>query len=333
VDRHDILRNAALFLLAAHALPGHGALESYPFNIVTVTCGDETRVFAQNGGAAPVSTHVAMTGDNVRPAGRWPATVVVPPRALTPLDTLTAEKHGEPYAYTFKYSYYVGNLESKPAARSLYRLPFEDGRAFRITQAHDGPLSSHDNPQNRYAVDFAMPVGTPVLAAREGMVAEVILDYSEGGYDPELMDRVNMITIAHADGTIAEYAHLSPGDALVKPGQWVQAGTPIGHSGNTGYSTGPHLHFVVAQPALENGRGIRRSLPVSFYLSDFNNVFEPETGSMATAHYQSAVPFKLADDETVPGNSIGAGAGTPAEAGGQPGVQAPVTSVPTLGCH
>lgn len=123
----------------------------------------------------------------------------------------------------------------------VLRLPFE-GVPVRVDQGYEGSFSHHD-AANRYALDFALPPGTPVLAAREGIVLQVEAGYREGGGDRALP--ANLIRILHRDGSMAVYAHLSPDGLAVRPGQWVKAGERIALSGQTGYSTGPHLHFAL----------------------------------------------------------------------------------------
>ncbi|MGL4560705.1 MAG: peptidoglycan DD-metalloendopeptidase family protein [Brevinema sp.] len=98
--------------------------------------------------------------------------------------------------------------------------------------------------------DFAAPVGTPVHAAKEGRV--IYADWN-GGYGM-------FISIRHNNGYTTSYAHLSR--IHIKKGDWVNAGQRIGSSGNTGRSTGPHLHFELrkyGQPknALLNGLQLR----------------------------------------------------------------------------
>lgn len=82
-------------------------------------------------------------------------------------------------------------------------------------------------------IDLAAGMGAPVRAAAEGVV---LAAGSESGYG-------RVVRIAHADGTVTVYAHMSA--ALAKRGQRVEAGDLVGREGNTGRSTGPHLHFEV----------------------------------------------------------------------------------------
>ncbi len=138
-------------------------------------------------------------------------------------------------------------IPGDPAARPqdvAYALPFLSTR-FQVTQAPQGRYS-HSDAENRDAIDFALPEGTPVLAARRGKVMQVQGNFTENGTDP-LRDRqrANFIRILHEDGSMAVYAHLRANGVLVRSGQQVEAGQRIGLSGNTGYSTAPHLHFVV----------------------------------------------------------------------------------------
>lgn len=136
-----------------------------------------------------------------------------------------------------------GSSNAKPRDIT-YLLPLRLDAA-RIDQGFDGRFS-HDSDENRYALDIAAPVGTPVLAARSGIVLQVETGFREHGTDAARdAARANYIRILHDDGSMALYGHLAPAGAQVVPGQRVEAGERIGSSGNTGYSTAPHLHFVV----------------------------------------------------------------------------------------
>ncbi|MEU6974404.1 MULTISPECIES: M23 family metallopeptidase [unclassified Streptomyces] len=86
--------------------------------------------------------------------------------------------------------------------------------------------------------DFAVPVGTPVKAAAAGTVVKA---GPNGGGDGPAYG--NAIVVKHANGTYSQYAHLSK--IKVNIGQSVAAGQQIALSGNTGNSSGPHLHFEI----------------------------------------------------------------------------------------
>lgn len=146
--------------------------------------------------------------------------------------------------YNVEYRYTLGSPLAKHDPDAVYLPPFAKGKRFWISQAFNGSFS-HSDKGSRYAVDLTMPVGTPIHAARAGMVMAVNEDFFENGLKDSLKSRANNIRILHDDGSIAMYAHLKVDASLVYPGLKVKAGQLIGYSGNTGFSTGPHLHFAV----------------------------------------------------------------------------------------
>src|SRR5262249_40529935 len=115
--------------------------------------------------------------------------------------------------------------------------------SFRVAQGQDGAFSH--TQEERFALDFSMPVGTPVVAARDGVVVLVRDEFDRGAPDPAYKKRANLVFVRHSDGTLGEYAHLLKGGMRVKFGDRVRAGQVLALSGNTGYSRGPHLHFMV----------------------------------------------------------------------------------------
>lgn len=129
--------------------------------------------------------------------------------------------------------------------RFEYLRPFSENANTYVSQGFHGQ-ASHQDALNAYAVDFALLLGTPVLAARKGIVMEVIDGNPDlGGTRAYDLDNANLIRIVHDDDSMAVYGHLLEGSVTVKPGQWVAAGTVIAQSGNSGFSHGPHLHFAV----------------------------------------------------------------------------------------
>ena len=132
------------------------------------------------------------------------------------------------------------------ARQHVYALPFQRGEHYTVCQSYGGGLSHHEGTPDAYAIDFALPVGTPICAIREGVVRGVENDadpdgtdgYANGGYG-------NCITVLHGDGTAAGYNHLRYHGVIVRNGQRVKTGQVIGYSGDTGFSTRPHLHYGV----------------------------------------------------------------------------------------
>jgi murein DD-endopeptidase MepM/ murein hydrolase activator NlpD len=153
----------------------------------------------------------------------------------------------------------LGQIDADHDDDYLYRLPYGDGVSFPVIQAYDAKLSHRGAEQ--YTIDFGMPVGTPVHAARDGVV--VLLEDSHDGscWREECGQLANFVVLLHADGTTGEYFHLQRGSVQVGFGEHVRRGEALARSGNTGYSTAPHLHFGVYRTELD---GRTRSVAVRF---------------------------------------------------------------------
>jgi murein DD-endopeptidase MepM/ murein hydrolase activator NlpD len=106
-----------------------------------------------------------------------------------------------------------------------------------------------------------MPVGTPVRAARGGLVVKVRDTSDMGGAHASFACYSNYVLVRHDDGTLGQYCHLKKGGVQVREGDHVTEGDMIALSGNTGFSSGPHLHFSVYK--IKNGNE-RESIPVKF---------------------------------------------------------------------
>ena len=271
------------------------AITDYPFRLVTRADGADQQVVAQNKGPAPITVHVTLTGENYSSDRQWPITETIPPNSSVTLGRVSVGANPDaPYNFLFRYSHHFGVLDASQDEQAMYRLPFEEGHAFFVSQAHGGKLTSHNNRENLYAVDFAMPIGTAVVAARGGVVIDVTLRHRTGGFDPSFIDKANTVAIAHDDGTVAEYAHLSPGEEIVHVGQRVNAGDLLGYSGNTGYTSGPHLHFIVSHPIVADGKVMRESVPVMFYAGDPTTTrFAAQAGTTVTANYRMLAPPQI----------------------------------------
>jgi murein DD-endopeptidase MepM/ murein hydrolase activator NlpD len=159
--------------------------------------------------------------------------------------------------------------------------------AFMISQAPGGIVSTHVTQDTLHAVDFAMPEGTPVVAAREGVVIALEWRHAAGGTSRALLDKGNYVRVRHADDTIATYAHLAHAGVAVEPGEFVAAGRILGYSGATGFASGPHLHFAVTRETFRDGALAEISEPVMFYVGNPPVVFAPRMGLAVTAGYSS----------------------------------------------
>jgi len=121
----------------------------------------------------------------------------------------------------------------------IYDLPFGDGTKHKVVQGYGGRFSH----KNKAALDFSMPKGTPVYAAREGIIYSFKDDSNEGGpFTNE--KKANYIIIKHDDGSFGCYWHLQKNGVVVKKGM-VTKGQLIGYSGSTGFVLRAHLHFAV----------------------------------------------------------------------------------------
>ncbi|TGL59964.1 M23 family metallopeptidase [Leptospira jelokensis] len=184
---------------------------------------------------------------------------------LFQLKTISKKKK---ISYKIQYKWILGNFLSKHNSSYIYDLPFDSKLKVRVSQSYFGQKSHTGD--NRYSIDFGLQEDELILAARPGLVIDTQDKNIEGGLDPKFKESANYIKVLHDDGTIAEYAHLRYRGVLVKIGQKVSLGTVLGHSGNTGYSEGPHLHFEVYQPT----KSLRKkTIPTKFR----TQVFEAET--------------------------------------------------------
>ncbi len=188
---------------------------------------------------APVEIELSLEKQgNLAGEAKAPIRWVLPPRSNIRLLTLAPKDASKPMQYTPKLRYALGDPRLLPTT-SQYPLPWRGG-PFRLTQGANGKYS-HFTPKGRYALDIAMPEGTSIVAARAGVIVKTENQQSGRGQNPA----GNFVRILHDDGTMGVYLHLQKGSVSVREGQRVDVGSYLARSGNTGNSTGPHLHFVV----------------------------------------------------------------------------------------
>jgi murein DD-endopeptidase MepM/ murein hydrolase activator NlpD len=163
------------------------------------------------------------------------------------------------WEYSFKYYYHPGRPdEAKPDLDFVYELPFAKGKTHKVSQGNNA--SNTHKKREAFAVDWNLKSGTAVLAARGGKVIGV-----SGSTSSQRRGHGNFIWIKHNDGTVGWYQHLRQGGTRVAIGQLVKAGDLIGFSGDTGKSSGPHLHFHVSMTV--SGPNTFQTVPIKFRTS------------------------------------------------------------------
>ena len=236
--------------------------------------GQEYLLLAHNGSVAPIALDIQLqlSGGASSDRGRL-LKAVAPPRSTTTLTRIQLADRPGRQGIGWRARQAVGDPRAVHDPDARYLLPFPAGASYVVGQAPGGKLTTHDTVQARDAVDITLPRGTPVLAARDGWVIDNVRYFGEGAPAADQLMRANYVRILHDDGTWAVYAHLDSFSNTLAPGKRVKAGQEIGRSGNSGYSSGPHLHFVVQK----NGGAQPVSLPFRFW-TESRGAFTPVQG-------------------------------------------------------
>lgn len=200
-------------------------------------------LYAENLELMPMSAVFVFTLNNMKSSLPNDKTVVIPAQtkrfliaSITPIKLEKAAGYGSSSNYTF------GDITQTNYDKNyIYDLPFESNKSYSIYQGYNGQISH----MNQAALDFDFKVGEKVFAAREGKVVATEERNNTNCKTKECAKYNNFILIIQPDGTFAEYLHLKQNGSEVNVGDDIKKGQFIGYSGNTGWSTGPHLHFAV----------------------------------------------------------------------------------------
>ncbi len=229
-----------------------------------------------NNWRGPVEVQIEFVkAENVKADPPLPNSFVLEDIGEQPLLRVEPMDKTKSWSYRIRYSAVPGDPAAKPNTSFAYRLPFRTTESYYVSQGFGGE-KTHQSKESFYAVDITLPEGTPVLAARDGKVMHVEEDFYGAGTDAKKYGgRANHVRVLHDDGTMAIYAHLKLESVAVRPGKQLKAGELVGLSGNTGFSTGPHLHFAVQQ----NKQGELQSIPFKFQNTD-GEVVRPVGGML-----------------------------------------------------
>ena len=149
-------------------------------------------------------------------------------------------------------------------ADSPYVLPYQVGATYQIIQGNcpTNPAWGH---YKWLAYDFDVAMRDTVTASRDGVVIAVQSHNPDGTRECGV-NKENFVNVRHADGTVMRYIHLTQNGALVQEGQQLSQGDPIGLSGDSGCSSGPHLHITLHHDATHLGK--ESTLPVNYRNAD-----------------------------------------------------------------
>ncbi len=211
----------------------------------------------------PITYTLRVRTRNFAVAGPNTVTRTLGPRESAQVMLLDHRAGGGKGFYRYNYEWTVGSIDARHDDEQLYALPYATGRSYRVLQGYRSRFSHKGREE--FAIDFDMPEGTPVHAARSGRVARVEERHSIGCWNTGCGEYANYVVILHEDGTTGEYYHLQHNGALVNAGDSVARGQQIGLSGNTGHTTMAHLHFAVYR-AIDWGH--TQSIAVRFESAD-----------------------------------------------------------------
>ncbi len=248
--------------------------------VLTQRDGEKTRFLVENKENCEITMTFVISMKEMRGSANFPYTATFPPGQVTEAFALWPAGPAANWAYSFTNYFKLGSNLARHDDSFLYQLPYASGQEFKVTQSFNGSFSHKGS--NKYAIDWKMPEGTPVHAARGGVVVKLKDDSNTGGSSMKFDRCNNYVLIRHDDGTLAHYCHLHQGGVVVKVGQVVQTGELIAHSGNTGFSSGPHLHLCVFKT--QDGR-TRESIPIAFRSADADKL------TLVSGHrYRAAQP-------------------------------------------
>jgi hypothetical protein len=208
-----------------------------------------TEYLVRNLLAGPIEVRcIFISEKNMTSDPPMPRRLVVPAASEIKLTELHSAEPG-PADATIECSAMVGDPRRSTPGQLAYAIPFYPGTKFKLEQGFGGAFS-HRDAENYYSLDLAVPEGTPVIAARDGVIMQIEEDFRANGNDVSRFgDRANYVRVLHDDGSMAVYAHLAPHSVLFRPGDRVHTGNFLAKSGDTGFSSGPHLHFSVQRNA------------------------------------------------------------------------------------
>lgn len=234
-------------------------------------------LYAKNSELYPYSIVLSLDLKNMTFSEGAKTVFVIPAKSEKfKIGEVTAEPN-KAYRYSYQVKFTMGDVTSKPDLNYVYDLPFRKGNAYKLGQGYNGTLSH----KNENSLDFTMPVGSEIVAARAGVVVQVVESNTQSCMQEECKKYNNYITIMHDDGSFASYVHIKYNGALCKVGDVVKKGDKIALSGDVGYASGAHLHFMCFKADLEK----TTTIETKFRINDGRTVALLTEGNVYSRDY------------------------------------------------
>src|SRR5580765_3340219 len=147
--------------------------------VTTKNEGGVTHFYVENDELCEITMTFGLELSNLKSNVRFPYTSTFPAQGITEAFALTPTVSGSEWEYSYTNYFKLGSNCAKHDDSYVYQLPYAPGSKFKVTQGYNGSFSHKGS--NQYAIDWQMPEGTPVYAARGGVVVKIKDDSSIGG--------------------------------------------------------------------------------------------------------------------------------------------------------
>ncbi|MBO6496007.1 MAG: M23 family metallopeptidase [Roseivirga sp.] len=249
----------SLILLVFLSSTLFGQTSDFDMQIYVEEDNEVVKIMGNNEEYFPISLSLEVQIKGAKLAENLEEYYVLKPKSQgTILATIVKPKNAN-WSYKFGYNYSMGDALAEHDESYAYQLPFPAGKSYRLSQGYNGSTTH----RGINALDFTMPEGASITAARAGTVVRIKEDSNRGCPSAECMHDGNYVSILHEDGTMADYVHLQKNGVIVELGEKVTVGQPIALNGATGWASRAHLHFVV----YTTGNQAQKTLPVKFEIS------------------------------------------------------------------
>ncbi|MBI2996354.1 MAG: peptidoglycan DD-metalloendopeptidase family protein [Candidatus Melainabacteria bacterium] len=257
IKSNDIFQSNTLVLSSTTKIDSDsdvGNIEMYKYSL-----NSSDLYFAKNTSLLPIEVKVELNAGSTNVTVDIPQTISLLPKEERFVFKVCATNPSKAWNYEYSFMLAQGFSTSTHTANGKYFLPFKGGESYEVVQGETGSFSHFGD--FLYSIDFDLLEGTEFTAMRDGIVTFVKEGSNEGGADQSFLGKANFIWVLQPDYSIARYVHLKQDGAIVNVGDKVKVGDVLGYSGNTGFTSGPHLHVQVVVPKGFNGE---EKIPIRF---------------------------------------------------------------------